>query len=150
MHRKWWAKVDQSRDFQYILEISWIKRLLTTAGNWQLLFEAQVYKQKKLVWELDPKSLKRIIFGIKNLFWKNVLESWMYYKAAMPNTDDPRSLPIEVLVSDKNPNLQKVVLKLQSHDILYINDLIMENGGYCGYEDFKHKYQLDINFLDFY
>ena len=136
--------------FNKSVKMTWIKRLLTTSGSWQYLFEEHICKQKKIIWELDNKALHRLKLGIKNLFWKNVIESWEHYKLTMPDDVDPRTLPIQVLVNDNPVNMDNVVKILQDCGVLYINDLIMENSGFYGYMDFKQKYKLHINFLDFY
>ena len=79
-----------------------------------------------------------------------MIESWEHYKLTMPDDVDPRTLPIQVLVNDNSVNMDNVVKILQDCGVLYINDLIMENSAFYSYMDFKQKYKLHINFLDFY
>ena len=70
-----------------------------------------------------------------------MIDSWENYKLPIPDYVDTRTLPIQVLVNDKNINLDNVVKKLQDCGALYLNDLIMESSGLYSY--------MDVNFCLF-
>ena len=54
-------KLTNIRDFNKSLKLSWLKRLLTTEGSWQAIFENYCGIPKKMVLELDGKSLMELV-----------------------------------------------------------------------------------------
>ena len=50
-------KLTNIRDFNKSLKLSWLKKLLTTEGSWQGIFEKYCGIPKKMVLELNGKSL---------------------------------------------------------------------------------------------
>ena len=56
--------------FNKALKLSWIRRLITTSGNWQNIFISDIYAHKKLIWELDLYTLDRIQSETANPFGK--------------------------------------------------------------------------------
>ena len=67
-------KLTNIRDFNKSLKLSWLKRLLTTEGSWQAIFENSCGIPKKMVLELNEKSLMKLVEKILNPFWKDVLQ----------------------------------------------------------------------------
>ena len=49
-----------------------------------------------------------------------------------------------------NPNLSNRSTELISKGIAYVNDLLSNSGDRLGYYDFIERYQIKINFVDFY
>ena len=69
-------KLTNIRDFNKSLKLSWLKRLLTTEGSWQAIFEIYCGIPPKMVLELDEKSLVDSVEKFSNPFWKDVLQIW--------------------------------------------------------------------------
>ena len=49
-----------------------------------------------------------------------------------------------------NPNLNSRSTAMISKGVAYVNDLLSHSGDRLGYHDFMEKYQIKINFVDFY
>ena len=49
-----------------------------------------------------------------------------------------------------NPNLSSRSTELISKGIAYVNDILSNSGDRLGYYDFMERYQIKINFVDFY
>ena len=49
-----------------------------------------------------------------------------------------------------NPNLNSRSTEMISKGVAYVNDLLSQSGVCLGYNDFREKYQIKINFVDFY
>ena len=75
-------KLANIRDFNKSPKLSWLKRLLTTEGSWQAIFENYCGIPKKMVLELDGKSFMELVEKIPNPFWKDVLQIWNGFKNA--------------------------------------------------------------------
>ena len=142
-------KLTDIQTFDDAIKISWIKRLVCTDGGWQSLFTECLYQDKKLIWDIDEMSLNKVIKDTKNPFWRDVFKAWkkLYYE---DKNRDCRKYPIWNSFFVTNPNLltwKKIFLE---RNVVYINDLLQNNGGFLSWKAFKDKYNININFLDFY
>ena len=73
-------KLTNLRLFQIALKLSWIKRLIESHGVWQSVFDIHFKINKKIFWELDGKSLRKLAHRIPNSFWSDVILAWVNYK----------------------------------------------------------------------
>ena len=80
--------------FNKALKLSWIRRLVTTSGNWQIIFISDIYVHKKLIWELDQHTLDRIQSETANPFWKYIINIWKEFKESFQGEIDPQTYPI--------------------------------------------------------
>ena len=136
--------------FNKALKLSWIRRLITTSGNWQNIFISDIYAHKKLMWELDQHTLDRIQSETANPFWKNIINIWKEFKESFQGEIDPQTYPIQVLDCKNNSNLTKEIPRLVNKGIRHISDLLSNTEGLYGYQEFKQTYNVDLNFVDFY
>ena len=143
-------KLTNIRDFNKSLKLSWLKRLLTIEGSWQVIFENYCGIPKKMDLELDGKSLMELVEKIPNPFWKDVLQMWNGFKKCFSKTNDFRTYPLWGTFYMTNPNLSNRSTELISKGIAYVNDLLSNSGDRLGYYDFIERYQIKINFVDFY
>ena len=143
-------KLTNIRDFNKSLKLSWLKRLLTTEGSWQAIFEIYCGIPKKMVLELDEKSLVDSVENFSNPFWKDVLQIWCVFKKGFSNAIDFRTYPLWGTFYMTNPNLNSRSTEMISKGVAYVNDLLSQSGVCLGYNDFREKYQIKINFVDFY
>ena len=143
-------KLTNINAFCSALKLSWIKRLCTSQGNWQSLFECSVTQEKSLIWNLDCQSTKRFAVSVTNLFWQDVLNSWWNYKSIFENEINIRTYPIWNSYFLLNDNIIQRKDELVNKGIYFINDLLDEQGQFYGYQEFIEKYQLQLNFVDFY
>ena len=136
--------------FNYALKISWVKRLVKGTGNWQYLFELATGLNKRSVWDLDVVSLEKVSQNIQNNFWKEVFKAWTKYKKIYSEEIDVRSYPIWDSYFISNPNLDNRKKEMISKGVIYINDIVDNNGLIYGYEEFCEKFEVNLNFMDFY
>jgi len=133
------------------LRITWIKRLLRGEGDWQELFKETITDDYGLIWELDTDSLVSFRDQITNEFWYEVFDSWNRYRVGLP-TDQYEYLYYPVwnssIISTKNIRKDKKAFKMQG--LNYVINLFKENGDLLGFEEFKDKFKVNINFIDFY
>jgi len=134
------------------IRISWIRRLLIGEGGWQDLFDRTISEDRALVWELDNESLTTFGDNISNPFWKEVIQSWVKYKAKKAPLKDIDHLYFPMWNSSfmKVAGIIKVKSSLQANGFVYVKDLFNERGTMLGYEDFVAKYNTKVNFVDFY
>ena len=137
-------------DFNRSLKLSWIKRLLTTEGSWQTIFQENVGVPKHMVFEMDQRSLKEIVANCTNPFWRDVIEIWRNFKIHLAEDIDSRTYPLWGTFFIKNKNLVKRSTEMIRKGVKYVNDLLVDMGQLYGYSDFKQKYDIEINFVDFY
>ena len=135
--------------FNKALKLSWIRRLITTSGNWQNIFISDIYAHKKLLWELNLYTLDRIQSETANPFWKNIINIWKEFKESFQGEIDPQTYPIQVLDYKNNSNLTKEIPRLVNQGIRHISDLLSNTEGLYGYQEFKQTYNVDLNFVDF-
>ena len=132
------------------LKLCWIKRVIDKTGAWQSNFETLVGAEKSKVWDLDLSSLMHLSSSMTNPFWKEVLCAWHKYKSCFIHHIDVRTYPIWNTVFMVNQNLISLRPEFQSKGVNYINDLLDESGNLMGYLSFKKKFNIDLNFVDFY
>lgn len=135
----------------HALKISWIKRLLQGKGGWQDLFANTITEDCEQIWELDIASLEEFGNNITNTFWKEVFISWKAYREEKKyNKTDCMYYPIWNASFCKVKGILKLKKNLQRNGLNYVKDLMDENGSVLGFVDFKNKFGVDVNFVDFY
>ena len=117
-------KLTNIRDFNKSLKLSWLKRLLTTEGSWQAIFEIYCGIPPKIVLELDEKSLVDSVEKFSNPFWKDVLQIWCVFKKGFSNTIDFRTYPLWGTFYMTNPTLNSRSTEMISKGVAYVNDLL--------------------------
>ena len=94
---------------------------------------------------------ERDIKEIKNSFWKDVLNAWVIFgrKVEIKNWQDFLRQPIWfnplVKVGGKTVCFKKMVKK----NILFISDLVDEEGNFFHYNYIRNTLHINVNFLDF-
>ena len=129
------------------IKISWIKRLCTTEGGYQDLFQNSVSYLKKELWCMDKITYKKIMKETKNPFWCEVLKSWWLYYESLPDIDALNCPLWNSFLTNKNVVCRKK--EFIQKGVLYVNDLVKENGGFMSVSEFKERYGVNINYLDY-
>ena len=132
------------------LKLSWIPRILDNEGDLSCLFSYTVNYKKQNIWLMDKVSLSKFRQKVSNPFWKDVINEWNIYKTKLEFKVDVRTYPIWDTYFLVNENIVKRKNEFQASNIYFINDLLTETGAIMGFEDFKIKYNIPLNFLDFY
>ena len=131
-------------------KLTWIPKLLNEKGPWQDLFNESFSSRKEYIWMLDPLSMDYIKTKTQSLFWKDVFEAWKSYQKSIIDNVDARTIPIWNSYFVQNENLIKKRNELERNGLLFVNDLLMDIREFMGYQNFKEKFQVNINFVDFY
>ena len=146
-------KLTNLKLFIHGLKISWIKKL-QNKGTWQHLFQETICEDKTLIWKLDEDSLMKMSKSCKNRFWKEVLNSWRYYKAHS-KTDKlsyncVSGYPIWHTYWNINRNIHLKKPQFIEKNIKYIKDLLNGEGVVYNHREFANVTGININFLDYY
>ena len=131
----------------HALKISWIKRLLTTDGDWQELFKTE--HSEFPLWELDKRSLLTYSKSIHNQFWREVCRDWASLIDFPSTTSDFLATPIWNTFFITNCNLKKLKTSLIERGCIYIKHLVGENGRFLTRDEFNDKFNSNINFLNY-
>jgi hypothetical protein len=121
------------------LKIAWIKRLITTDGNWQQLFYLE---HGKLTWELDKKSLLVYSKAIPNLFWREVCRDWADCIDPIHFAGDMLATPLWNSFFITNYNLKMLKRPLTASGCVYIKDLVVGNK-FLTLNQFNEKFDID-------
>jgi len=152
-------KVPHIPSFIKSLKLIWIKKLINPLdfSPWKILI---IDKLDKIgghnIWNSSSNQLLWLAENkITNSFWKDVLLAWSYRDTKPPSSSAEVLSQIlwynsDILI-DKKPVYYK---KLVNSNILYINDLINNEGKFYSYQNFQAKIantnNVVINFLEYY
>jgi len=129
------------------IKISWIKRLCTTEGGFQDLFECTISDMKEHVWYLDQTSMAKQVKNTTNPFWKEVFNAWLKY--CKDKDRDVESYPLwNSYLTNKNVLCKRQ--ELVRKGVVFVNDLIKQSGGMMSHKDFREHFDVNINFLDYH
>jgi len=132
------------------IKVSWIRRLISTDGGWQRLFQDTICNEKVLIWQLDNKSLCEMSERTRNMFWKEVIQSWKEFVCQYEKADrSVISYPIWNTYFLKNRNLLTMKNKLIECGITCIQDLLNEDRDFLRVSEFNKKYKVCLNFMDY-
>ena len=133
------------------LKNAWIRRMFTNNPKWTNLFKSITgISTMDLIIHGDYfiiSKLERIV----NKFWRDTLYSWaqIQQKQHPQNVDDILGVNIwynSKICIDRKPFLYKKYLKI---GIIFIGDLLNEQGDFHNYEEFIAKYHISTNFLQY-
>ena len=134
------------------LKITWIRRLLNTEGTWQNTIFHSI--DLKSLLHFGTEYLNKCINKTKNQFWKDVFQAWKALQFKQEQKDNYSSEQIqnnELWFNDKIKIGGKSIFykKWYEKNIIYINDLLQDNGTFYKINEFKDKFNFEINFLEY-
>ena len=130
------------------LKVTWIRRLLIFADsdNWSTLSRINFNK----ITSMGDAYSGEVIKDLRNLFWKNILESWIQYI---------KSFKIDSLVkvifsplwgnSQINGNRNYIINEWYNKGIRNVIDVIDENGLIYDFQTLKDRYNIHGTYLDY-
>ena len=142
--------------FSKSLRLKWIKLLVDEnyISDWKGLFMAKYKPISEFILKSNICSSDVRKLNISNKFWVETLQIWSgIHSRYDPEIHSYSKHPQCFLWLNSNIKIKgKSVFynNWYSAGIRYIKDLIDENGNFYRYEQFKQKYNLDVNFLKFY
>ena len=136
------------------LKIAWISRLLTDIdGNIYPLLQKYCKVPIKYLLEcnLSPQDVNHCWLKKPSEFWADVIYQWCHYNyTSTLEVKSPWDQTI-LLNSNIKVNNQVIFIKeLQNKNILYIRNLVNEQGVFYSYEDFQAKYNTRLTFIHYY
>jgi hypothetical protein len=131
------------------LRISWVARINGSTGQWQDVAKVILKEDNlELIWNLDEYSLKLLCKKIENPFWREVLQAWRLYKTCSRN-ESTLNLSLWNTYFIKNENLLQAKNYLVGKGCKFIKNIISSNGTFLTFDEFKNKYDCNINYLDY-
>ena len=143
-------KILNIKNYIVALKTTWIRRLVTKDSKYINIFETQYPKVNDLIIR-GAAYLKQWQKGIKNRFWKDVLEAWMKLQSETKpqKTEDILSMNIWNNDNFKIDNKPIFLKKWFDKKIYYVKDIINKNTFYT-FEEITSVYNLQTNFLEYY
>lgn len=96
------------------------------------------------------KNIKKKLKNIKNIFWKDVLDAWIFFSDKSPELETNMSM--EPLFFNKNILVGRKTIfykKWFEKNIVFINDVLREDGSFMNLHDFNLIYGINVNFLEY-
>ena len=139
------------RHYICALKGSWIRKLITKDSKYINIFESKYTNISDLI-NRGTEFINKLITNNNNPFWNDVLESWIqicekiepvtFDDILMTNLWDNRKLKIA--------NRHIFYKRWYENRIYFIKDLFNADGILMTYNQFIQKYNLTINFMEFF
>ena len=138
------------KSFSESLKLTWIKKVLDPRNNspWKCLISDKLETLGgENFWKLGSLANARFSSNVSS-FWNEIIQIWSKLNIVPTTPEKVTSQPIWC-----NPNIiigNKTIFKRNwiDKDILYINDLIDEDGNFFSYIAFMTHFDLQTNYLD--
>ena len=121
------------------LKVSWVKREITGNHEWCKLFRQEIARGR-FIWERNSLSLTQITRKVLNKFWAEVMTAMAQYDKSI-NADVDDISRHSVWFSNHTKFKNSEIKSWKRRGIVYINDLIKENGDILSYQEAKHIYK---------
>jgi hypothetical protein len=132
------------------LRITWIKRILETSGTWQDLAKTILGNHNiNMIIHLDKLSLEKIIAKVDNPFWKEVLKARISF-CQDEGVNDILACPIWNTWFIQKCNIIGKRKQLTQRGCCFLRDLLTDAGKFLTYHEFKTKFDVNINILDYH
>lgn len=147
-YRQGGLKMIDTFNFISSLKLTWIRRLLIDDRHWQLFIKEQVNLNN--MFSLGKDYIEVQAKSIKNLFWKDVLHSYIKLidSTEIDTAQKVLSLPcfydrVKIGgVGFYNKNWYE-------HGIRFISDFFNTDGSFYTLENLRNQYKIKINFLQY-
>ena len=138
------------KNYIVALKTTWIRRLVTKDSKYINIFETQYHKVNDLIIR-GAAYLKQWQKGIKNRFWKDILEAWIKLQSETKPQKIEDILSMKIWNNDnfKIDNKPIFLKKWFDKKIYYVKDIINKNTFYT-FEEITSVYNLQTNFLEYY
>ena len=138
------------KNYIVALKTTWIRRLVTKDSKYINIFETQYPKVNDLIIR-GAAYIKQWQKGIKNRFWKDVLEAWIKLQSETKRQKIEDILSMIIWNNDnfKIDNKPIFLKKWFDKKIYYVKDIINKNTFYT-FEEITSVYNLQTNFLEYY
>ena len=135
-------------NFIYALKTTWIRRLSRDSRTWQLPFD-QIIQQYPLFWVSGARYMAQYINDIHNPFWKDIVEVWMKFISFNKPEKVDQILNEPLWCNDKCRNQKLLIQTWAKVGILFLKDILNNEGKFLTFPEFKTKYNVRGTFLDY-
>ena len=127
------------------LKTTWFRRTLLSSGKWNEIMKSTI--QTKKLFTQGAEYLDTI--KITNPFWKDAIKSYQSVLRSYEPKDSKEILGTPVFNNHKITIDRKHFIDKVCYDrgIHIVNDFIDLQGNFHTFEQFKHMYDVNINFL---
>ena len=130
--------------FTKAIRLAWVKRLLTSSGQWQNLTNEILNRFSKSIFFLNNNSITKLNKTIQNPFWKQILIDWV----SLQNKPDHL-----VIWNNEDLKINGKSIAYKSfidNNIIFIEDLLSPGKEFYTYEQLQSKFpQLKTNFIQY-
>ena len=133
--------------YEMALKASWVRREITGDHDWCKLFRWEVIKGR-FVWERNALSLMQIARTTQNKFWSEVITAMARYDESM--TTDINDIGRHSIWFSNHTKFKTTEIRSwRQKGIVYINDLVGDNGEILLFEEAKSNYEFQGTVLDY-
>ena len=135
--------------FDKSLKLTWIKRFFETKSKWKILLESAIPEINNIK-NFGNVYIENLLNILINPFWRNVLNYYSVFinKKRIQTQDDFKN---SSFLYNSNIKTGHQVIKnklLIDNNIFFIYQL-QQNKDYMSFNDFKTKYNCNLNFLQY-
>jgi hypothetical protein len=133
-------------------KVSWLKKLFYLRTKWTHHFYH--YVNEKHIWLMDSEYIRnKITKNFTNVFWKDVLQSWTYYIDQCKQTEQNyQSTLTQTVWFNNNIKIDNQPLFISNwfnKGVIFINDLLNNNGDVYSFDEFNAIYDIKTNFVTY-
>ena len=133
--------------YNVALKASWIRREITGNHDWCKVFMHEI-SQGRFIWERNSSSLRKTAGKTYNKFWSEVMVAMSQYdNSVKTEIEDIGKHCIWYSNHTKFKNME--LRSWKQRGMVYINDLLKENGEIMSFEEAKNWYDFNGTKLDY-
>ena len=135
-------------NFIKALKVTWLRRICTDKKSWQFTFHI-FESQNPLLWLMGANYVRERLNVLTNPFWRDTLGAWVdFVSRCKPKS--PQHILSEPLWCNDNFQDNRLFFQLWANKrILFVSDIVKEDGHLLSFNEFKVKFNIRGTFLDY-
>ena len=129
------------------LKVTWVRREITGNHDWCKLFRQETVRGQ-FIWERNSSSLLNLAKKTSNTFWAEVMIAMAQYDRSIDAEIDDIGRH-SVWFSNHTKFKNSEIKSWKQKGIIYINDLLKDNGMVMSFEEAKTTYEIRGTRLDY-
>ena len=131
------------------MKLTWLRRVILSDSPWQSIVDNKINFQE--LFSLGRSYIDSLSKNVKNKFWIDVLRAFSELLSLQKNITQEFVLSSSIF---HNPEIKVGGKPLwiktwYQKGLLYVNDLLAENGNFYSQTDIERKYNIKTNFVQF-
>ena len=131
------------------MKLTWLRRVILSDSPWQSVVDNKINFQE--LFSLGRSYIDSLSKNVKNKFWIDVLRAFSELLSLQKNITQEFVLSSSIF---HNPEIKVGGKPLwiktwYQKGLLYVNDLLAENGNFYSQTDIERKYNIKTNFVQF-